>query len=67
MRNTPDIRLSRQEQWERLIPVIEPVKKSRDADFLLNKLIEITGLHQFTIREFQDQLNNFQVHWRHWR
>ena len=33
--------LSRQEQWERLRPVVERVKKSGDEDFLLNKLIEI--------------------------
>jgi predicted nuclease of predicted toxin-antitoxin system len=43
--------LSRQEQWERLIAVVEHVKKSGDEDFLLNKLIEITGIGQFTIRE----------------
>lgn len=42
--------LSRQEQWERLKPVVEFVKKSGDEDFLLNKLIEITGAGQFKIR-----------------
>ena len=46
--------LSRQEQWERLIPVVEHVKKSGDEDFLLNKLIEITGVRQFTIREIPE-------------
>jgi len=46
--------LSRQEQWERLVPVIEHVKKSRDEDFLLNKLIEITGVRKFTIREIPE-------------
>jgi len=46
--------LSRQEQWERFIPVIEHVKKSGEEDFLLNKLIEITGVHQFTIREMPE-------------
>jgi len=46
--------LSRQEQWERLIPVVEHVKKSGDEDFLLNKLIEITGVSQFTIREIPE-------------
>ena len=46
--------LSRQEQWERLIPVVEHVKKSGDQDFLLNKLIEITGVGQFTIREIPE-------------
>jgi predicted nuclease of predicted toxin-antitoxin system len=46
--------LSRQEQWERLIPVIEHIKKSGDEDFLLNKLIEITGVGRFTIREIPE-------------
>jgi hypothetical protein len=46
--------LSRQEQWERLIPVVEQVKKSGDEDLLLNKLIEITGVRQFTIREIPE-------------
>jgi len=46
--------LSRQEQWERLVPVIEHVKKSRDEDFLLNKLIEITGVGQFRITEIPE-------------
>ena len=46
--------LSRQEQWERLISVVEPVKNSGDEDFLLNKLIQITGARQFTIREIPE-------------
>jgi predicted nuclease of predicted toxin-antitoxin system len=46
--------LSRQEQWERLISVVEHVKTSEDEDFLLNKLIEITGVRQFTIREIPE-------------
>jgi len=46
--------LSRQEQWEWLRPVIEHVKKSGDEDFLLNKLIEITGVGQFKIREIPE-------------
>jgi predicted nuclease of predicted toxin-antitoxin system len=46
--------LSRQEQCERLISVVEHVKKSGDEDFLLNKLIEITGVRQFTIREIPE-------------
>jgi hypothetical protein len=44
----------RQEQCERLISVVEHVKKSGDEDFLLNKLIEITGVRQFTIREIPE-------------
>jgi predicted nuclease of predicted toxin-antitoxin system len=46
--------LSRQEQWERLVSIVEHVKKSGDEDFLLNKLIEITGVRQFTIREIPE-------------
>ena len=42
--------LSRQEQWEWLKPVAEFVKKSGDEDFLLNKLIEITGVGEFRVR-----------------
>lgn len=42
--------LSREEQWEWLKPVVEFVKKSGDEDFLLNKLIEITGVGEFKIR-----------------
>ena len=30
--------LSRQEQWERLIPVVEHVKRSGDPDFLLKQV-----------------------------
>jgi predicted nuclease of predicted toxin-antitoxin system len=46
--------LSRQEQWERLLPVVERAKKSGDEDFLLNKLIEITGVCQFTTRQIPE-------------
>lgn len=42
--------LSREEQWEWLKPVLEFVKKSGDEDFLLNKLIEVTGVGEFKIR-----------------
>ena len=43
--------LSREEQWDRLWPVIEHVQNSGDQDFLLNKLIEIVGVGQFIVRE----------------
>jgi predicted nuclease of predicted toxin-antitoxin system len=43
--------LSRNEQWDRLRPVIEHVKDSGNEDFLLNKLIEITGAGEFEVRE----------------
>ena len=35
--------LTREEQWDRLAPVIEHIKASGDDDFVLNKLIEISG------------------------
>jgi hypothetical protein len=46
--------LSRQEQWERLRPVVRQVKKSGDDDFLLNKLIEISGVGRFEVREMPE-------------
>ncbi|HUA15626.1 MAG TPA: DUF5615 family PIN-like protein [Verrucomicrobiae bacterium] len=46
--------LSRQEQWERLVPVVHHVKRSRDEDFLLNRLIEIAGVGQFRITEIPE-------------
>ena len=44
--------LSRQEQWERLRPVVEYVKKSGD-DVLLNKLIE-TRVRRFKVRKIPE-------------
>jgi predicted nuclease of predicted toxin-antitoxin system len=46
--------LSRQEQWEWLRFVIEQVKKSGDEDFLLNKLIEVSGVGRFNVREIRE-------------
>jgi hypothetical protein len=43
--------LSRQEQWEWLRPVVQQVKKSGDEDFLSNKLIEISGVGRFEVRD----------------
>ena len=43
--------LSRQEQWERIQPVVKHVKESGDEDFLLNKLIEIAGVGRFEVRD----------------
>jgi len=43
--------LSRDEQWTRVQPVVEYVKNSGDKDFLLNKLIEISGGGRFETRE----------------
>jgi len=43
--------LSREEQWQRIRPVMEHVQHSGDPDFLLNKLIEVTGVAQFEVRD----------------
>lgn len=43
--------LSREEQWKRLEPVVLHVLRSGDQDFLVNKLIEVTGPGKFTVRE----------------
>jgi len=43
--------LSRQEQWERIHPVLDYVQSSEDQDFLLNKLVEVTGVGEFRVRE----------------
>jgi predicted nuclease of predicted toxin-antitoxin system len=39
--------LSRHEQWERIKPVVDYVQVSGDEDFLLSKLVEITGEDDF--------------------
>jgi hypothetical protein len=49
-----EIGLSRGEPWDRFLPVVEHVRKSGDEDFMLNKLIEITGVGRFTIRELPE-------------
>ena len=46
--------LTREEQWERLKPVIEQIIGTADPDFLLNKLVEITGSAQFFIRDLPE-------------
>ena len=43
--------LSRQEQWERIKPVIDYVQDPGDQDFLLDKLVEVTGVEQFQARD----------------
>jgi predicted nuclease of predicted toxin-antitoxin system len=43
--------LSRDEQWERIKPVIDHVQNSEDDDFLVNKLIEVKGVGRFEVRE----------------
>lgn len=43
--------LSRQEQWDWICPVIEHLNHLGGEDFLVNKLIEITGTGQFEVRD----------------
>jgi hypothetical protein len=46
--------VSRQEQWEWLRPVVQQMKKSGYEDFLLNKLIEISGVGRFEVRDMPE-------------
>lgn len=43
--------LSRNEQWLRLEAVTSHVLASGDPDYMLNRVIEVTGLGEFHIRE----------------
>ena len=43
--------LTREEQWQALLPVIQHVEASGGDNFLLNKLIEVTAPGQWEIRE----------------
>jgi predicted nuclease of predicted toxin-antitoxin system len=43
--------LAREEQWDRISPLIDHIKKSGEDDFLLNKLVEISAPGQWEIRE----------------
>jgi predicted nuclease of predicted toxin-antitoxin system len=42
--------LTRNEQWDRIKPVVRHVNSSGGQDFLLNKLVEINGVGRFWIR-----------------
>lgn len=43
--------LTRAEQWDRIKPVVQHVKDTKDPDFLLNKVIEIAGIERFEVRQ----------------
>ena len=43
--------LTRDEQWDRIRPVVEQVKGSGDDDLLINKLVEVVGIGRFEIRK----------------
>lgn len=42
--------LTREEQWDRIKPVVQHVRTSGDQDCLLNKLVEINGVERFEVR-----------------
>jgi predicted nuclease of predicted toxin-antitoxin system len=43
--------LSRQEQWERIEPVLQYLLRLNDRNFMLNKVIEIDAPGHFSVRE----------------
>ena len=43
--------LTRDEQWDRIRPVIDHILESRDDNCLVNKLVEISGPAEWEIRE----------------
>jgi len=43
--------LTRDEQWDRIQPLIDHILESSDDDFLLNKLVEISAAGEWEIRE----------------
>jgi len=43
--------LTRDEQWDRIRPVIEYLFESGDDNFLVNKLVEISDVDEWEIRE----------------
>ncbi len=46
-----DSGLTRDEQWDRIKPVVQHVRSSGEQDFLLNKLVEINGVGRFEVRK----------------
>jgi predicted nuclease of predicted toxin-antitoxin system len=43
--------LSRQEQWDRIEPVLQHLIEQNDPNFMLNKVIEIEAPNHFSTRE----------------
>jgi predicted nuclease of predicted toxin-antitoxin system len=43
--------LTRDEQWERIRPVIDHILESSDDNFLVNRLVEISDVDDWEIRE----------------
>jgi len=47
--------LTRDEQWDRIRPVVEHVLESGDDNFLVNKLVEISDVDEWEIREIPER------------
>ncbi len=47
--------LSRQEQWDRIEPVLHYLLVLNDLHFMLNKVIEIEAPNRFSVRELLQQ------------
>jgi predicted nuclease of predicted toxin-antitoxin system len=43
--------LTREEQWAWIEPVVQHVLATGDRDYLTNKLVEVTGVGKFVIRD----------------
>ncbi len=43
--------LSRKAQWDQLKPALEHVLSTGDADYMINKLIEVRGIGAFDVRD----------------
>lgn len=43
--------LTRDEQWARIHPVVEYVHSSGDEDLLVNRMVEVSGLGRFQVRQ----------------
>lgn len=48
--------LSRQEQWDRIEPVLQHLRKMNDSNFMLNKVIEVEAPNRFSVREIPPSL-----------
>jgi predicted nuclease of predicted toxin-antitoxin system len=47
--------LSRQEQWERIEPVLQHLLRLNEPDFMLNKVIEIEAPNRFLVHNIPQQ------------
>jgi predicted nuclease of predicted toxin-antitoxin system len=50
-----DAGLTREEQWDRIRPVIDLILESSDDNLLINKVVEISGQDEWEIREIPEQ------------